>query len=181
MDIVLDLAESRIRRVLRDRTIGPVTFMLSEGALLPDDCGELRTVRYVGLPSTYPISVTSPTSVAVRRGMRTGVSVLPELIAVVQRRVQVAPVLSEPVPVELTYYQTVPPLVEDTDTNWLLDSNPDVYLYGMLYSFSQFLVEDERVPMWEESFKNAMKEMERARERREYAETPLEPVNEYTF
>ena len=71
--------------------------------------------------------------------------------------------------------------MSDTDTNWLLDDSPDVYVYGMLLNFSQYMVEDERVSMWDASFMTAMKEMERARERREYGGVPLEASNEYTF
>jgi hypothetical protein len=182
MDGVCDMAEARIRRVLRDRTVGPVTFLLSEGVTLPPDCGELRTVRYAGQRSfPYAIAITSPSAVAIKRGMKGELPGLPETIAIVQRKVLVAPVLAEPVPVEITYYQTVPPLIADTDTNWLLDDAPDVYVYGMLLHFSQYLVEDERVGMWEASFMTAMKELERARERREYGGLPLETLNEYSF
>jgi hypothetical protein len=182
MDGVCDMAESRIRRLLRDRTVGPVSFLLTENAALPSDCGELRTMRYAGTRcGPYAIGVTSPSAVAIKRGMRADLPGLPETIAVVQRTILVAPLLAEPVPVEITYYQTVPPLVADTDTNWLLDDAPDVYVYGMLLHFSQYLVEDERVGMWEASFITAMKELERARERREYAALPLETLNEYSF
>jgi hypothetical protein len=183
MDNVIDLAEARIRRVLRDRTVGPVDFTLTEGADLPSDCGELRTVRFADSQCPpYAIGITSPSAVAIRRGMTGYQTGLPETIAVVQRKVLVSPQLREAsYLVQLTYYQTVPPLINDTDTNWLLDSAPDVYLYGMLMNFAQYIVDDERVPMWETAFMTAMKEMERARERREYGGVPLEVVNEYTF
>jgi hypothetical protein len=182
MDSVCDMTESRIRRVLRDRTVGPVDFTLTEGVSLPDDCGELRTIRYAG-SSAYPyaIAITSPSNVAIKRGMRGELPGIPETVAVVQRKLIVAPVLSEATPVVLKFYQTVPPLVNDTDTNWLLEDSPDVYVYGMLLNFAQYLVEDERIPMWEGSFMTAMKEMERARERREYGGVPLETLNEYSF
>lgn len=182
MDGVCDMTEARIRRVLRDRTVGPVDFLLSEGVTLPSDCGELRTMRYASDKAyPYAIAITSPSNVAIKRGMRGELPGLPETVAVVQRKLIVAPVLTDPTPVTVTYYQTVPPLVNDTDTNWLLDDSPDVYVYGMLLNFAQYLVEDERIPMWEASFMTAMKEMERARERREYGGVPLETLNEYSF
>jgi hypothetical protein len=182
MDGVCDMAEARIRRVLRDRTVGPVEFLLSDGVSLPDDCGELRTMRYASDKAyPYAIAITSPSNVAIKRGMRGELPGLPETVAVVQRKLLVAPVLTDPTLVLITYYQTVPPLVNDTDTNWLLDDSPDVYVYGMLLNFAQYLVEDERIPMWEASFMTAMKEMERARERREYGGVPLETLNEYSF
>ena len=130
---------------------------------------------------SYAIAITSPSAVSLRRALRFPTTALPEAVAVVQRKLLVTPLLSRPYQVEITYYQTVPPLVNDTDTNWLLDEAPDVYLYGMLYAFAQFLVDDARVPMWESAFITGMKELERARERREYGGAPLEFVNEYTF
>jgi hypothetical protein len=36
--------------------------------------------------------------------------------------------------VELTYYQAIPDIVNDTDTNWLLTAHPLIYLHGSLFN-----------------------------------------------
>lgn len=43
--------------------------------------------------------------------------------------------------------------------NWLLEGNPDVYLFGALLEASSFMLEDERVPMWRERYETAISEI----------------------
>jgi hypothetical protein len=44
-------------------------------------------------------------------------------------------------------------------TNWILDSHPDVYLYGALLEAQPYLMNDIRIPVWLESFKTAISEV----------------------
>lgn len=50
---------------------------------------------------------------------------------------------------EIAYYPTIPPLVNDADTNDLLQSTPALYLYGTLKHSAPFLREDDRVALWD--------------------------------
>jgi hypothetical protein len=45
--------------------------------------------------------------------------------------------------VELTYYQKIPDLVADGDTNWLLTKNPALYLQASLYQLAMFRRDDD--------------------------------------
>ena len=182
MDSVLGLVEAKVRRTLRDRTVGPVSFVLIDGASLPDDCGELRTMRLADTRfGNIPISISSLTAIAARQQLTFPRPGVPESISIVEKQVYVAPLLDGAYNTKITYYQTVPPLTAINPTNWLLTQAPDVYLYGMLSEFSAFNVEDARAALWMTAFQTAMMDMERARERREYASTPLTQTNEWTF
>ena len=50
--------------------------------------------------------------------------------------------------VTLTYYQKLPTLTNDSDTNWLLTGHPDVYLYGSCIASAPYLGEDSRLQTW---------------------------------
>lgn len=41
--------------------------------------------------------------------------------------------------IELSYYQSIPGLVADADTNWLLQKHPGVYLHGSLFFVGAFV------------------------------------------
>jgi hypothetical protein len=49
--------------------------------------------------------------------------------------------------VELTFYQEIPALVDDADTNWLLDKRPDVYRQAALMEGWMFVHDDQRYTM----------------------------------
>ena len=49
---------------------------------------------------------------------------------------------------EITYYSKIPALSGTNATNWLLNSSPDIYLYGTLMQSAPYLVDDARLPIW---------------------------------
>jgi hypothetical protein len=48
---------------------------------------------------------------------------------------------------ELTYYQEIPALIEDTN-NWINEHHPIVYTLKILHIASMYAIEDERSPIW---------------------------------
>jgi hypothetical protein len=60
---------------------------------------------------------------------------------------------------ELQYWQKIPALVADGDTNWVLADHPDAYLYGSLLQSAPWLHEDERVPTWANAFSTIMSDI----------------------
>ena len=57
--------------------------------------------------------------------------------------------------VELFYRRNLSPLVNNSDTNWLLLSSPDVYLFGALMMADKRLI-GPRLGEWKESFQMAI-------------------------
>ena len=47
--------------------------------------------------------------------------------------------------IELVYYRKVPELVEDTDTNWLLENHPDCWLYLAVAEGHRYVMDEERM------------------------------------
>lgn len=56
----------------------------------------------------------------------------------------------------LVYWQKVPALTDGSDSNWLLDSHPDVYLYGCLMHAAAFLKDDSDTARYEAWFARAL-------------------------
>lgn len=50
--------------------------------------------------------------------------------------------------------------IASDSTNWLLTNFPDAYLFGALVEAEAFLEKDQRVPMWNERFKEAIRELD---------------------
>ena len=58
--------------------------------------------------------------------------------------------------VQMTYYTVFGPLINDTDTHWLLANAYDIYLYGSLVAAEPYLRNDERVVLWQAGYADAV-------------------------
>lgn len=56
------------------------------------------------------------------------------------------------------YYKKVQ-LSTTNPTNWLLDSEPDLYLYAALMEAAPYLADDQRIAVWESRYEKALKEV----------------------
>lgn len=48
------------------------------------------------------------------------------------------------------------PSLMTTDPNWLLTAHPDIYLYGTLVESAPYLRDEERLPVWEQRYQDAV-------------------------
>lgn len=112
---------------------------------LPDDWGGFRDVELVRKGSQ---SLNEGTGYHPVGGM-TLIYVNPEQMngtsrkerqryyTVIANQIQVAPPTDNDI-LEVVYYQRVPPLANDTDTNWLSEKHPDSYIFGLCAEISAF-------------------------------------------
>lgn len=56
----------------------------------------------------------------------------------------------------IKYYREVPPLTDLVDTNIFTMYHSDLFLYACLIAASEFVVEDERIPMWKEAYAQSL-------------------------
>lgn len=54
---------------------------------------------------------------------------------------------------EMTYFAKLPRLTDAAPTNWLLDEDAGIYLYGALIQAAPYLKDDARLPVWAALFK----------------------------
>lgn len=75
---------------------------------------------------------------------------------------------SEAVTASHLYYQAI----DLTTTNWLLTSHPDICLFGALCEAEPYVMNDERLPMWQMKLDRALASLRASGERREVPGTP---------
>lgn len=63
---------------------------------------------------------------------------------------------------QLTYYQEIPALSDSNTYNWLLQSDPDVYLYGALVQAAPYLLDDNRIQVWSGYYQNGLGSLQKA-------------------
>lgn len=64
----------------------------------------------------------------------------------------------------LYYYQQLQGLSDNNESNWLLEDYPNIYLYACLLEASPYIIDDERLPVWEQMLEEAITEVKQAAE-----------------
>ena len=71
--------------------------------------------------------------------------------------------------IDFTFVQDLDPL--SSSVNGLYTRNPDLYLYGSLLHSAPFLVDDDRIAVWEDRYEKAVQAISREVRRTKYATT----------
>jgi hypothetical protein len=82
--------------------------------------------------------------------------------------------------VELTYYQNIPPLTDDSN-NWINTYHPTVYTVKILHIASMYAIEDERGATWEAEVTKNIGVMNQAHKIDMASGSVLMPVRKKTF
>ena len=167
------LAEARWNRLLRtpEMEMGRVTLEAGEKVTLPVDFLQARSIYLEGAPDR-PLRAMSPNALAVGYSGRPGI---PAAYAIAGRELRLAPPPRESVMVSLDYYQRIPSLSVNTPSNWLLESHPDIYLYGALIQAEAYINNDERIGLWKQAHDEALSELMAAGRKARWGGGPLVP------
>ncbi|EJO57290.1 hypothetical protein BURMUCF2_A1476 [Burkholderia multivorans CF2] len=60
------------------------------------------------------------------------------------------------------YYQELQGLSDANESNWLLEDNPNLYLYATLLEATPYLIDDERIEIWQGMLEEAVSEVQMA-------------------
>ena len=132
----------------------------------------LRDEEYYGLPSDWggarDVEILTQ---GTRTGGRTLTYLAPEEMNKLSRKhsgrnrhnyytiiagqIQIAPPTDNEV-LEIVYYQRLPALVDDADSNWLTVKNPDAYVFGMCVEIAAFAKDDLAFQAYDARFKEAL-------------------------
>jgi len=139
------LAEADMnRRVRHWRMEGRATLSItSQFTDLPSDW--LETKRLATDRALEPVSIDYMQERRYRHGDAAGE---PRYFAHSAGQIEVLPSPDEAHTATLLYWARIPALTGSNTSNWLLDENPDAYLYGALMHSSGLLQEDERIATW---------------------------------
>jgi len=149
IDLFMRVVEARINRVLMTLD------MSSRANTVMDSATEFYT-----LPTDYSvmraIKVIDNTNSASR--VNNGETQFP-CYTVISGAIQVQPLYDNTHRLEIDYFQTLPPLSTDITTNWLSESNPDTYVFGILVEINSFIKDAESSTLWDNRFQQAMSEI----------------------
>ena len=86
----------------------------------------------------------------------------PKFYAHIGEAIEVYPTPDAEYTMQLTYYEEIAPLSDSNTYNWLLQSDPDVYLYGALLQAAPYLLDDNRIQVWSALYQNALGSLQKA-------------------
>jgi len=87
----------------------------------------------------------------------------------------VDPVTSAPFLIDFQYIRDVAPLAKDASQNGMFLRYPHVYLFGALVESAAYYQHDERMPIWEAKYKEAIQRINVERERVEFGASAKRP------
>lgn len=176
LDIFIDQTEAEINRRIRNKDMIKRSTAVVENQYLtlPSDWLEVINVEIQSSNFT-PLFQQSIESLDVYRRSTDSVTGQPIYFSIVNDTLEVAPSPDGSYTLQLTYYGKIDALDDSNTSNFISNNNPDVYLYGALKHASIFLMEDERVGLFNAQFEKAIEEMRLAQEKAEYAKGSLIP------
>lgn len=164
----IELAEARIRRDLRERSmqVRAEADCYAEYFKLPCDWVQTvrvqaddRVLRLIDAFNIDRVTLTGPTRFY--RHVESNLQLLP------------APSEKHGSRLILEYLAEVSKLSDESPTNWLLEQYPDIYLYSALLSATSYLHDDARIPIWSQAYGEAVSAANMASDRAEYSGSAL--------
>ncbi len=168
------LAEARMSRELltREQETRSTASLSTQFLALPDDFKSMKQLQING-DITYPLLFVSAKELDNERNRIADVAGRPRLFSIVGSEIEFAPVPDTTYEIEMVYYSKLAPLEADGDTNWCLDTNPDLYLYCSLMQAAPYLHEDERTPVWAALVEKLFEDIRLSDERARAGNSPL--------
>ena len=68
-------------------------------------------------------------------------------------------------------------LADNAPTNWLVLNAPDLYLYGTLLQAEPFLMNDERVPLWERGVRQVINDLQQQDDKDRHSGSEMRVMN----
>ena len=148
----IELAEANFNRVIRqpDMIAKNDSFSIAgRYTTLPTDTLEIVRI-VVDLTPVIVLEYLTPEEISQRRIVMTstGKPYYFTTIGGSTNQLEVLPSPDSTYTSSIVYYTRIAALTDSATTNWLLDSHPDIYLFGTLVEAEPYLKNDERMPMW---------------------------------
>ena len=178
----ITLAEADLNRKLRHyKMVERVDAVLdSRYVQLPPDW--LETMRFA-LPSgvSHRLEAITVDDMLEYREDNLNTSGRPKYYTHIGDAIEVYPTPDAEYDMQLTYYGQIPALSDSNSYNWLLQSDPDVYLYSALLQSAPYLQDDSRIQVWAGLYQNALNSLQKASDDTRYAVTaPRMKITSYS-
>lgn len=148
----------------------------AEVVTLPSDVREITSLALDLTSGRGPIDIMAPEQLTIYKAASGNLTGYPRRAAITTNGTELilAPVPDVAYVAEIIYATKLDRLSSTVPTNWILDDNSDVYLYGSLIHSAPFLKDDQRVPTWETRFEKGLAQIAALIKRRKWAaNTPM--------
>jgi hypothetical protein len=162
----ISLAEAQVERTLRTRQMivrANASFDAQYGAV-PADFLETKSLKLTSTNPQTPLQFLSIDALDAEMAKFTA-SGRPKFFGIVGGQFRIVPTPDSNYTTELTYYAKLSKLSTSNTTNWLLTSNPDIYLYGALLQAAPYLQDDARIQTWATLYERALNDSQTADDR----------------
>ena len=152
IDDFIDLAEARHKDDIRIRDMQRRAQVSASTRYIPLPSGflEMQSLRLL----TNPISLVTEVNFHEMNRVRLETTGKPQFFTV-HEEIEFDRAPDSAYTAEMIYYASFTALSDSNTTNALLTRSPGAYLYGALVEAAPYLVDDERVPLWERMYQRA--------------------------
>ncbi|MCA6300353.1 MAG: hypothetical protein IM629_00155 [Phenylobacterium sp.] len=157
----ISLAESQFNRVMRAREMqGQATANINTAFFaLPVDFAEVKAMRLTdGSGAVWDLIQATPEQLSTGMAESSTPSV-PEFYSILGEQFQIYPPPNGAYVATLIYVRKLVPLSTAAPSNWLLETAPDIYLYGSLVQAAQYLRDVEGLATWKALLEQAIEEL----------------------
>lgn len=142
IDTFIQLAEAKLNRRLRVREmiVRTTATIEDEFSAVPDNFGGVLSFSLDEEPLVY----LTPQAMEHVRAANSEAG-KPKYYSIVGGEFWYLPSPNDSYVADLSFYQKIPALTAEDDTNWLIGSHPDIYLNAVALEAALYLVDDELV------------------------------------
>ena len=78
---------------------------------------------------------------------------------------------------DMTYYKSFDALTDVATTNWVILNAPDLYLYGTLLQAEPFLMNDQRIALWERGMRQVINDLQEQDDKDRHSGSEMRVMN----
>ena len=157
----ISLCEATFNRVLRIRametTVSDTTVGGTKTDALPDGYLQMREIHLTTSPVVSLSYITPEIMYRIRSG---STSAKPNSYTIVGDNILFGPTPDGAYTYDMTYYKSFDALTDVATTNWVILNAPDLYLYGTLLQAEPFLMNDQRIALWERGMRQVINDLQ---------------------
>tara|TARA_R100001369_G_scaffold25667_1_gene46688 strand:+ start:5528 stop:6148 length:621 start_codon:yes stop_codon:yes gene_type:complete len=159
----ISLAETDINRKLRHYKMIERMDAVLDSRYIQVPNGWLETVRFnITNSSTVKLDYIGPEDMLQKREENSDATGVPQFYSQLGDSIEVFPTPSGEFPMQLAFFERIAALSGANTYNWLLQDEPDLYLYGALMQSAPYLLDDARTQTWGGLYTNALNSLQTA-------------------
>ncbi len=156
------LCEAKLNRILtckdmEQRSTATIDIASDEPEFLslPTDFQAMRRIRLSSIASKPRLEFATQAFIDDKRTSGGNVIGQPRWFTVMGSELELFPTPDAAYVLEMIYRKQIPALA-DNDTNWLLETHPDAYLYGALLEAEPYMKNDARIGTWAQALSSVV-------------------------